>query len=75
MYICVVSFRFGDLNYRLNWGSQATNPTESPTQADFDEIVSKVRLTSSLNPPLDGANINPKKKFSARLMKDNTRNS
>ena len=35
-------FWVGDLNYRLDWGSQATNPTESPSQADFDEIVAKV---------------------------------
>ena len=35
-------FWVGDLNYRLDHGSQATNPTESPSQADFDDIVDKV---------------------------------
>ena len=39
-------FWVGDLNYRLDWGSQATNPTESPSQADFDEIVAKVYFQS-----------------------------
>lgn len=35
-------FWMGDLNYRLDWGQQASNPTETPTQADFDEIVRMV---------------------------------
>jgi hypothetical protein len=37
-------FWVGDLNYRLDFGAQATNPTESPTEPDFNDLVSKVRV-------------------------------
>ncbi|GLI66127.1 hypothetical protein VaNZ11_009857 [Volvox africanus] len=33
----------GDLNYRLDYGQQASNPTESPTQADFAALVTDVQ--------------------------------
>lgn len=35
-------FWLGDLNYRLDWGAQATNPTESPTREDFDSLVQSI---------------------------------
>jgi hypothetical protein len=35
-------FWLGDLNYRLDWGSQATNPTESPTREDFESLVEAI---------------------------------
>ncbi|GIL84443.1 hypothetical protein Vretifemale_13061, partial [Volvox reticuliferus] len=33
----------GDLNYRLDYGQQASNPTESPTHADFTALVTEVQ--------------------------------
>ncbi|GIL56823.1 hypothetical protein Vafri_12132 [Volvox africanus] len=33
----------GDLNYRLDYGQQASNPTESPAPADFAALVTDVQ--------------------------------
>ena len=36
-------FWLGDLNYRLDWGAQATDPTPRPTKEDFDSLVQTIR--------------------------------